>query len=254
MRGLAGEHLLQPAGVGVLSAPRRVEERVGDPRHDGRLFAVGIVVVVGLGRGDRGLFGRTLAVVILAAGTGSRFGAPKQLAEVNGRPMLVSALTAAAALPGPIYVVTGAYAAEVQTLLDNLPAALRQQLGDRLHVIHNPSWQTGQSSSLHTSIHSLPEQVQGAIWMPVDQPYLDPLLLGELAAAWRRGADLAAPEVNGELRGAPALFDRSFWPELQEVPGDGGGRSVLRRHRARVLAVRASELALRDIDSPSDLT
>lgn len=196
----------------------------------------------------------TLAVVILAAGTGSRFGAPKQLAEVNGRPMLVSALAAAAALPGPIYVVTGAYAAEVQALLDNLPAALRQQLGDRLHVIHNPSWQTGQSSSLHTSVHSLPEQVQGAIWMPVDQPYLDPLLLGELAAAWRRGADLAAPEVNGELRGAPALFDRSFWPELQEVPGDGGGRSVLRRHRARVLAVRASELALRDIDSPSDLT
>ena len=196
----------------------------------------------------------TLAVVILAAGTSSRFGAPKQLAEVNGRPMLVSALAAAAALPGPIYVVTGAYAAEVQALLGNLPVVLRQQLGDRLHVIHNPSWQTGQSSSLHASVRSLPAQVQAAIWMPVDQPYLDPLLLGQLAAAWRRGADLAAPEVNGELRGAPALFDRSYWPELQGVSGDGGGRSVLRRHRAAVLAIRASELALRDIDSPSDLT
>jgi molybdenum cofactor cytidylyltransferase len=112
----------------------------------------------------------------------------------------------------------------------------------------------GQSSSLHASVCSLPAQVQAAIWMPVDQPYLDPLLLSQLAAAWRMGADLAAPEVNGELRGAPALFDRSYWPELQGVSGDGGGRSVLRVHRAAVLAIRVSELALRDIDSPSDLT
>ena len=196
----------------------------------------------------------TLAVVILAAGASRRFGAPKQLAVVNGRPMLLSALAAAAALPGPIYVVTGAYAAEVQALLDNLPAVLRQQVGERLHVLHNANWETGQSSSLHVSLRSLPDRVQAAIWMPVDQPYLDPLLLCHLAAAWRRGADLAAPEVNGELRGAPALFDRRHWPELQSLVGDGGGRSVLRRHHARVVAVTASALALRDVDSPSDLT
>lgn len=196
----------------------------------------------------------TIAVVILAAGTSSRFGAPKQLAVVNGRPMLTSALAVAAALPGPIYVVTGAYAAEVQALLDNLPAELRQQLGERLHVLHNASWETGQSSSLHVSLRGMPDLVQAAIWMPVDQPYLDPLLLCRLASAWRKGADLAAPEVNGELRGAPALFDRSYWPELQSVAGDGGGRSVLRRHHEHVFAVAAPELALRDIDSPSDLT
>lgn len=196
----------------------------------------------------------TIAVVILAAGTSSRFGAPKQLAVVNGRPMLTSALAVAAALPGPIYVVTGAYAAEVQALLDNLPAELRQQLGERLHVLHNASWETGQSSSLHVSLRGMPDLVQAAIWMPVDQPYLDPLLLCRLASAWRKGADLAAPEVNGELRGAPALFDRSYWPELQSVAGDGGGRSVLRHHHEHVFAVAAPELALRDIDSPSDLT
>ena len=196
----------------------------------------------------------SLAIVILAAGAGKRFGAPKQLAAVNGRPMLVTALLAAATMPFPIIVVTGAYAAEVEALLGSLPAALQHQLGERLQVLHNPNWASGQASSLHASVRGLPDHVQAGIWMPVDQPYLDPVLLAQLAAAWRQGADLAAPEVNGDLRGAPALFDRRYWGDLLQVEGDAGGRSILRRHAARVRSIHTSEAALRDIDKPQDLT
>jgi molybdenum cofactor cytidylyltransferase len=196
----------------------------------------------------------TLAAVILAAGASTRFGAPKQLAAVNGRPMLVTALAAAATVPGPIFVVTGAYAAEVETLLGALPVALQYQLRNRLHMLHNPNWASGQASSLHVSVRGLPDHVQAGIWMPADQPYLDPILLAQLATAWRQGADLAAPEVNGYLRGAPALFDRRYWPELLLVEGDAGGRSILRRYSARVRTIRTPEAALRDVDSPHDLT
>ncbi|MFN8465294.1 MAG: selenium cofactor biosynthesis protein YqeC [Caldilineaceae bacterium] len=196
----------------------------------------------------------TVAVVILAAGASTRFGAPKQLAAVHGRPMLVTALATAATMPGPIFVVTGAYAADVEALLDSLPASLRHQLGNRLHVLHNPNWASGQASSLHVSVRGLPDHVQAGIWMPVDQPYLDPALLTQLAAAWRQGADLAAPAVSGDLRGAPALFDRLYWPDLLLVEGDAGGRSILRRHAARVRSIHTPEAALRDVDSPQDLT
>jgi CTP:molybdopterin cytidylyltransferase MocA len=195
-----------------------------------------------------------LAVVILAAGAGSRFGAPKQLASVNGLPILVTALAAAATLPGPIYVVVGAHGELVQALLANLPAALNRQLAGRLYTLHNPEWMAGQASSLHVSLRNLPSEIEAAIWMPVDQPYLDPALLGRLATAWRKGADLAAPQVNGELRGAPALFDRLHWPELLLVQGDSGGRSVLRSHAAEVVAITSTDTSLRDIDSPADLT
>ncbi len=195
-----------------------------------------------------------MAVVILAAGAGSRFGAPKQLEVVNGRPMLVAALAAAATIAGPIYVVTGAHAELVKLLLADLPAPLNQQLAGRLHTLHNPKWASGQASSLHVSLRNLPGDVEAAIWMPVDQPYLEPALLSRLVAAWRNGADLAAPQVNGELRGAPALFDRRHWPELLVVQGDSGGRSVLRRHRPDIVTIAATEESLRDIDSPLDLT
>ena len=196
----------------------------------------------------------TLAVVILAAGTSSRFGAPKQLAEVNGRPMLVSALAAAASAARADLCRHGRIrrrgaGTAWQSACRAPAAAWRSPACDP-----QPSWQTGQSSSLHASVRSLPAQVQAAIWMPVDQPYLDPLLLGQLAAAWRREPTLLPRRSTANCVAHRPCFDRSYWPELQGVSGDGGGRSVLRRHRAGVLAVRASELALRDIDSPSDLT
>ena len=103
-------------------------------------------------------------------------------------------------------------------------------------------------------MRGLPDYVEAGIWMPVDQPYLNPALLVQLAAAWRQGADLAAPEVNGDLRGAPALFARRYWPDLLLVEGDSGGRSILRRHAGRVRSIHAPEAALRDVDSPQDLT
>ena len=124
----------------------------------------------------------------------------------------------------------------------------------RLHVIHNPHWETGQASSLHASVHALPASVEAAVWMPVDQPYLDAALLRRLAWAWRRGADLAAPVADGELRGAPALFDRRRWPALLQVEGDVGGRAVLRRFAGEIVTVPAAAATLRDIDYPDDLS
>ncbi len=195
-----------------------------------------------------------VAVVILAAGAGSRLGRPKPLEVVDGQPMLLRALATAAILPGPVLVVTGAHEARVAALLADLPTALADALAGRLQTLHNPDWQSGQASSLHLSLQQMPGDVEAAIWMPVDQPYLEPRLPAQLAAAWRAGAQLAAPLADGEVRGAPALFDRSHWPDLLQVQGDRGGRSVLRRYAAAVAAIPAPAESLCDIDLPSDLT
>jgi len=194
-----------------------------------------------------------VATVILAAGASARLGRPKQVEPVEGAPMLLRSLAVAAGQPGPVYVVTGAHRPLVLALLDQLPGELARCLEGRLQVIDNPDWQTGQASSLHASLRALGPAVEAAIWMPVDQPYLDAGLLARLVAAWRRGADLAAPSVEGEVRGAPALFDRMHWPALFDVHGDVGGRSVLRRFAAEVVTVPATARSLRDIDFNRDL-
>ena len=106
---------------------------------------------------------------------------------------------------------------------------------------------------MQAGLDALPDSSDAAIFFPVDQPFMPPLLLNQLGAAWRAGAKLVAPVVEGELRGAPALFDRSLWPELFAVKGDVGGRGVLRAHAGEVQTVAAPAAWLRDLDTPEDL-
>ncbi|MCB0088003.1 MAG: hypothetical protein KDE54_08825, partial [Caldilineaceae bacterium] len=59
--------------------------------------------------------------------------------------------------------------------------------------------------------------------------------------------------VQSQMRGAPALFDRTMWDELATVDGDVGARVVLGRYADAVSTVETSALQLQDIDTPEDL-
>jgi molybdenum cofactor cytidylyltransferase len=190
------------------------------------------------------------AVVVLAAGRSSRMGEAKQLVLVDGEQMVRRAVRVALASGATeVVLVTGAYGNEVAAAVDDL----HEQAAGRLHVIHNPGWATGQAGSMQVGIRALPVHCEAVIFLPVDQPYVDPLLLRQLVAAWQQGAVLAAPIVDSELRGAPALFDRTLWPELNQVQGDVGGRMVLRAHADQVHRIAAPAAWLRDVDTPQDL-
>lgn len=191
-----------------------------------------------------------LGVVVLAAGRAQRMGRPKQLIMLDGTALVRRAVTTAlAAGAQQVVLVSGAQAAAVEAEIAPLVAARSE-----LAVVHNPAWESGQASSMHTGLAALRPEIEAAILMPVDQPYLPAALLRRLAQGWRTGAPLAAPAIDGALRGAPALFDRSLWPELMDVRGDVGGRGVLRRHAARVQTVSSQAAWLRDLDTPDDLT
>jgi len=187
-----------------------------------------------------------VALIVLAAGGSRRMGRPKQLELVHGEAMVVrAARTALASHAGPVSVVTGAEAEAVTSLL-------RKQL-PTVTIVPNPAWEAGQATSMQAALRALPDTMEAAILMPVDQPYLDEVLLRRLVQAWHAGADLVAPTTDGTLRGAPALFDRRFWPELMSITGDIGGRSVLAAHHSACVAVPAAERWLQDIDTPGDL-
>lgn len=192
----------------------------------------------------------SICAVVLAAGRSSRMGRAKQLEVVDGAPMVVRAVqTALASGADAVWVVTGAYAEAVTSLVE----PLQQVAGSRLQIVHNPEWATGQASSVRAAIQALPPHCQAALFLPTDQPFAPPALLADLIAAWRAGALLAAPTVEGQPRGAPAIFDRALWPELLALEGDTGARPLLQRHRAALVTLPAMAEWLRDIDTPADL-
>jgi CTP:molybdopterin cytidylyltransferase MocA len=189
------------------------------------------------------------AVVILAAGESRRLGRAKQLLPVAGETMAHRAVrTALASGAHQVVLVTGAYGDAVAATVGDPDRA-----DPRLRIVHNAGWQSGQAGSLQTGLAALDASIHAAIMLLVDQPFVPVALLRRLVSAWRQGAPLAAAAVDGEVRGAPALFDRSFWPALHAVRGDIGGRMVLRANLERVARVPAQAAWLADIDTPADL-
>jgi molybdenum cofactor cytidylyltransferase len=187
------------------------------------------------------------AALVLAAGESRRFGRPKQAEPVAGEAMARrAARLALASGAAQVILVTGAHAEATQAAVADLDNA-------RLRLVHNPDWAAGQSTSLQAGLAALGPEVEALLCLPVDQPFLESALLRRLFALWRRGANLAAPEVEGELRGAPALFDRRFFSALAAVQGDQGGRSVLQAHAAAAARLPVAPALLRDVDRPGDL-
>lgn len=187
---------------------------------------------------------RPTAGVLLAAGESRRLGHPKQLVEWQGQPLVRRAAQAALqAGLDPVVVVTGAFAAEVQVALHDLP----------VQVVFNPDWAAGQSSSLRTGLEMLPERTQAALFLLSDQPYLTPELIQALT---RRHAEtqaaIVAPRAGGR-RANPVLFDRVAFPELLALQGDAGGRQIINRYPVEYVDW-PDERILLDVDTPQDLS
>jgi 4-nitrophenyl phosphatase len=184
-----------------------------------------------------------IAAVILAAGASSRFGQPKQLLEWDNRPLILSTVdTAWAAGLNPIIVVLGAYADEIEPVLLDRPVQLQR----------NYHWSEGISSSIRTGITALPGSVDGALFIPGDQPLLTVAFLKELIECFGRDdKEIVVPTTTDGSRGSPVLFARRFFPELSQLLGDAGGRLLLNRYPDDIfsLLVKDSRL-LMDIDTP----
>ena len=60
-----------------------------------------------------------------------------------------------------------------------------------------------------------------------------------------------AAAFYGGMLGAPAIFERSCFPDLAALAGDEGARGLLRREAAKVVPVPMPEAA-QDVDTAGD--
>lgn len=186
-----------------------------------------------------------VGAVVLAAGAGRRFGAAKQLAPWQGKPMFLHAVDAAlGSRAGPVVVVLGAHAAECRAALGNRPVI----------VVENPDWAAGQSTSMQAGLAALPPTVSAAIFPLADQPLVPAAIIDAVIDRFQSTlAPVVWPEFAGK-RGNPALFHRRLFSEMAHVRGDVGAKPVLLAHRAQAATVAVDNRAvLVDIDTPDDL-
>jgi molybdenum cofactor cytidylyltransferase len=174
-----------------------------------------------------------LAAAILAAGESKRMGQPKALIPFQGS-TFIEHLVAATRHPrvGITRVVLGAGAEGIRANLKIDPG----------WIVVNADWPTGQLSSIHTAVRSLPAgATQGILVCPVDHPLVSAHLVAQLIAAFDAGGKLIVLPKHRGRRGHPVLFGAAVYEELLAAPLAVGARQVVWNHAAEVLEVETEE-------------
>ena len=182
--------------------------------------------------------------MILAAGASTRMGTPKQLLELDGRPLVVHAVEAALASPAwPVVVVLGAHAEKIRPTLARLPVLIAE----------NPAWAEGMAASIRagmTTLRQFSQKLDAALIALCDQPAFSAGVITQLVAAQRTtGRSITASRYGGRTA-SPALFLREHFPALTALTGEEGARSLL-HDETRIAIVDLPALAF-DLDTPAD--
>jgi CTP:molybdopterin cytidylyltransferase MocA len=186
-----------------------------------------------------------VSAILLAAGSGSRFGGGKLLAPYRGRPLIEAALTNLSAAPvNETVVIIGD---DAQTLRE-----VCEPYGVR--IVENQDWRQGQSTSVLAGLKALGQDVRAAVVLLADQPLVGAGAIERLVEAFEEGAKVAVATYGGRPRN-PVLFSREVWPVLEtELLGDEGARPFLRRRPELVTPVPCDGVGdPADVDTAEDL-
>jgi molybdenum cofactor cytidylyltransferase len=163
-----------------------------------------------------------LAAAILAAGESRRMGTPKALLNYHGK-TFVEYLADVTRHPriGALRVVLGAKAEEIRA----------RTTIDASSIVLNEAWKSGQLSSIHAAIRSLPlGETEGLMLCPVDHPIISLEVVARLIDAFDAGGKSIVVPVYQGRRGHPVIFRTNLYEELLNAPADVGARQVVWAH------------------------
>jgi molybdenum cofactor cytidylyltransferase len=179
--------------------------------------------------------------LVLAAGAGSRFGGRKQLADLDGMPLLEHVLRTMARAPlDRVAVVVGAGATGVLQGVERhgaVPVVCRD-------------WQEGQAASLRAGLAALGDCAAVVVVLG-DQPRISAAAIDRVIAS-RGGAAGAVRATYGDEPGHPVLLERELFDAVRSLRGDTGARDLLAA--ANVRLVPCDGLGRPDdVDTPEQL-
>lgn len=171
---------------------------------------------------------------VLAAGAGTRMGAPKAELIVDGTRLVdraVSVLSAAGCVEVIAVTRAGAWV-------------------DGARVVVNPDPSRGMRSSLELAVDAAAEADALAVLL-VDTPGVGAGAAGAVVGAWRPGR-IAVAAYAGR-RGHPTVMEPALWRDALALAGPDEGARALLRSRPELVDEITVPGSAEDLDSPADL-
>ena len=151
------------------------------------------------------------AAVILAAGSSSRMGFPKQLAEVRDKPLLQAIID------------------KVNINFDNSSVVLGSEneiISEKIdfknsNILINENWPEGITSSIRTALffYQNQKEINNIIFFLGDQPEVEVEVIDSLNNDDHDGSKVLVPQYRYKL-GFPILIPRMFWTKLELITED----------------------------------
>ena len=151
------------------------------------------------------------AAVILAAGSSSRMGFPKQLAEVRDKPLLQAIIDKVNINFDNSSVVLGSESEVISEKIDFKNS----------NILINENWPEGITSSIRTALffYQNQKEINDIIFFLGDQPEVEVEVIDGLKNDDNDGSKVLIPQYRYKL-GFPILIPRMFWPKLELITED----------------------------------
>jgi CTP:molybdopterin cytidylyltransferase MocA len=194
-----------------------------------------------------------VAIILLAAGEGSRMGSiPKALLKKGGKTFLENFCIAASQLePVQLIIVTGFHAPEIETAYDSFKSLYQPSA----QIIRNSDPERGQASSVRIGLEALNQEYDVLMVCLCDQPYVgvdEMRLLLDQFKLRSANQEILLPLVNGQ-RGNPVLFSRKVVTEILATP-EMVCRTFMDVHPELIHHLKTENNAfIQDVDTPADI-
>lgn len=184
---------------------------------------------------------KTLYAAVMAAGTSSRFGEPKQLVDIGGESIVARACRVAREVCEDRTLLVAGHEWQAVHACSNHP-----------FFVINDRYETGLGSSIATAARALAHTAPALLVVLADQVAVTAEDIEGLVAAHAARPDNIAASRYADTLGPPIIFPADAFADLAELDGEQGAKRLLGSGRYNVTAVACANAAL-DIDRPTDL-
>ncbi len=183
-----------------------------------------------------------IAGIILAAGQSRRMGEVNKLLVRFKHKSLIQHIAGSALDAGldEVIIVTGYQADRIEAQLSGL----------KVNFAHNQDYATGLSSSLKAGIEALPANVEAALVLLSDMPFITRDIIMAVTSSYsaEHKQRILVPYCKAK-RGNPVLWPRYYFDELSSLSGNRGARQLFNKYRDAITKIELGEEIFIDIDT-----
>lgn len=184
-------------------------------------------------------------IIILAAGSSSRLGRPKQLLDYKGKTLLQTVINEALETScRPVIAVLGSNAKEIAS----------QHQHDQVNFVINESWENGMASSIVAGLSAIirnNSEIESIIIAVADQAFIKMINFNNLIEKQKETGKNIIASTYAETIGTPVLFKKDYFEALLSLTGAEGAKKILKQYPQDVETV-VFEHGEIDIDTETD--